>query len=88
MSMISIHEYIKNHYEKGDYNDFSNAYSDSESDYDFGYQKATHDYIKNKRFRWYPYFLISLINILTGNRLIEIVNFLKGYKDKVRDNKR
>lgn len=87
--MINIHDYIKNHYEKGDYNDFSSTYSEySESDYDFGYQKATYDYIKNKRFRWYPYFLISLINMLIGNRLIEIVNFLRGYKDKVRDNRR
>lgn len=87
--MINIHNYIKNHYENGDYYDFPNIHSEnSESDYILGYQQATYDYIKYKKFKRYPYFLITLVNHLIDNKLIEIVNFLKGYQDKVRDNKR
>lgn len=91
-----LHDFVKDHYEQGDYEDAKIEYQKwqtdyskvksqtsgtSKSDYQLGYDQAIADFQKNKSFRQYPEVLIKFANHISGEKLTEVENFLKGYHD-------
>lgn len=87
--MMNLHDYVKRHYMAGDYQEQASAYRENDekvlSDYELGYQQATYDHEKGRTFRIYPYRVILLLNKISGGRLFEIVEFIRGYQDKKHD---
>lgn len=91
-----IHDFIKNNYEQGKYEEAEKEYQiwqmdyDSAkakatqskiSDYQLGYNQAIADYQKDEIFHNYPEYLIKVANDISDERLSEVENFLKGYSD-------
>ncbi|AUJ30759.1 MAG: hypothetical protein ABF991_07810 [Liquorilactobacillus hordei] len=89
-----LHDYIKNHYDNGDYQEAEQAYKnwkdtndysyhddiDESDDYTRGYNQATKDYQKNHTFKHFPENLINLVNLISKNKALEVANFIEGYK--------
>ncbi|AXX64904.1 hypothetical protein DS830_05190 [Bombilactobacillus bombi] len=93
----NIHDYVKENYEAGNYDNAKAAYTSWEtekdkqtnlSDFEMGVQKAQNDYKQNRTFATYPKLAIGILNKLFGNKASEISEFIHGYnsyKSKFRN---
>lgn len=97
----SLHDYVKQNYEAGNYdasaeeykqwtNDYQSAvesdgHAGETSDFQMGYQQATTDHDHGFGFRDYPEVMINFGNIVSGNRLKEISDFIQGYNAAKKD---
>ncbi|AQG71804.1 hypothetical protein AWJ15_01940 [Lacticaseibacillus rhamnosus] len=91
----SLHDYVKKNYEAGRYdatakeyqqwtNDYETAkahaaHPEAGSDYQMGYQQALSDHDHGFDFRDYPETMIHFGNVVTGHRMQEVADFIKGY---------
>lgn len=95
----NLHNYVKDNYENGEYKEAENAYKNwsqinknysgngsvPPNDYQMGYHQANEDYEKNLYFNSFPDKLIDFVNLFANNKLSEISNYIKGYKDAQND---
>ncbi|HJE97103.1 MAG TPA: hypothetical protein K8V00_05735 [Ligilactobacillus acidipiscis] len=72
-TLKDIHDYVKNNYESGNYDDAKAAYTSWEtekgkqtnlSDFEMGVQKAQNDYEQNGTFAMYPKLASLFVNII------------------------
>ncbi|KAA8327196.1 hypothetical protein FE407_00095 [Leuconostoc carnosum] len=82
MLLRQLHNYIKNHYQNGDYAyDYQTTTPPTaSSDYQQGYQQALADYKSGQMHHHYPHFSMILLNTLSNNKAIEISEFIRGYR--------
>ncbi|MQS74856.1 hypothetical protein [Companilactobacillus halodurans] len=99
MNLIQLHDFIKENYEDGtfqstqdsyrqvknDYQASKDFHASTEDDYQLGYQQAMSDYRRDHAFRYYPKSLLRFANEISDNKLIEITNFIDGYKNAQKD---
>lgn len=89
---FNIHEYVKKHYENGDYNNAYSSYNSHSytykyknvtrnklSDFELGYAKGLSD--KFNRFKFVSLKFLTRINKLFNGKLHEIIDYLEGYKE-------
>lgn len=97
----SLHDYVKKNYEAGKYDASANEYkqwtedyqaaattsghADDDSDYDMGYQQSMTDHDHGFSFRNYPEAAIDFGNLVSGNRMHEVADFIKGYNAAKKD---
>ncbi|WP_203641243.1 hypothetical protein [Levilactobacillus andaensis] len=92
MSMLKdIHNYVKENYEAGNYDDAKTAYTSWKTektqqsnltDFEMGVQKAQSDYQKSGTFAAYPELTIDVVNKITDNKASEISGFIRGYNSE------
>lgn len=81
---------IKHNYEHGLYSqDYTSKSNDSTpskiknlknlSDFQMGKHQAYEHYQISKKFRFYPKLPFVLLNLISGNRMQEVINFINGY---------
>ncbi len=49
------------------------------SDFQMGKHQAYEDYQISKKFRFYPKLPFVLLNLISGNRMQEVISFINGY---------
>ncbi|OCX47014.1 hypothetical protein BFD03_07890 [Limosilactobacillus reuteri] len=90
MLLSQLHDMIKHNYEHGlysqDYTSKSNNSNPSKikdlknlSDFQMGKHQAYEDYQISKKFRFYPKLPFVLLNLISGNRMQEVISFINGY---------
>lgn len=90
MLLFQLHDMIKHNYEHGlysqDYTSKSNNSNPSKikdlknlSDFQMGKHQAYEDYQISKKFRFYPKLPFVLLNLISGNRMQEVIGFINGY---------
>ena len=90
MLLFQLHDMIKHNYEHGlysqDYTSKSNNSNPSKikdlknlSDFQMGKHQAYEDYQISKNFRFYPKLPFVLLNLISGNRMQEVISFIDGY---------
>lgn len=78
MLLHQLHNYIKNHYQNGDYAyDYQTTTPPTASS---DYQQALADYKSGQMHHHYPHFSMILLNTLSNNKTIEISEFIRGYR--------
>lgn len=78
MLLHQLHNYIKNHYQNGDYAyDYQTTTPPTASS---DYQQALADYKSGQMHHHYPHFSMILLNTLSNNKAIEISEFIRGYR--------
>jgi len=78
MLLRQLHNYIKNHYQNGDYAyDYQTTTPPTASS---DYQQALADYKSGQMHHHYPHFSMILLNTLSNNKAIEISEFIRGYR--------
>lgn len=92
MSILNdLHDYVKNNYEAGNYDDAKAAYtawnttndeSTNLTDFEMGVQKAQSDYAKTGTFATYPKLAIDILNELFADKASEISEFIRGYNSE------
>ncbi len=91
----SLHQYVKDNYEKGNYQAASEAYktwkmensysqernnqAGSTDDYQAGFNQAKFDYENEHHFKRFPSKFIKLINLLSDDKASEVSKFIEGY---------
>lgn len=82
-----LHDYVKKHYENGDYGNYRNGkyeyhyennVKNDMDDYDLGFQKGKKD--RFNHFRFFPLNLLKKLNQLLHGRLHEIIDYIEGYR--------
>lgn len=84
-----LHDYVKKHYENGDYGNYHNGsyqyeyhyennVKDDRDDYEIGFQKGKKD--RFNHFRFFPLNLFKKINLLFHGKLHEIIDYIEGYR--------
>lgn len=90
MLLFQLHDMIKHNYEHGlysqDYTSKSHNSNPSKikdlknlSDFQMGKHQAYEDYQISKKFRFYPKLPFVLLNLISGNRMQEVISFIDGY---------
>lgn len=90
MLLFQLHDMIKHNYEHGLYSQgYTSKSNDSNlskikdlknlSDFQMGKHQAYEDYQVSKKFRFYPKLLFVLLNLISGKRMQEVINFINGY---------
>ncbi|MCI1903262.1 MAG: hypothetical protein LKJ03_04190 [Enterococcaceae bacterium] len=95
-----LHDYVKQNYEDGNYQEAEEEYKNwsakydqaasanpakKASDYQLGYEQATADFEQKHSFHHYPEKLVDFANQLTENKMQEITEFIKGYEDRKKE---
>lgn len=76
--MTTLHNYLKRHYELGEY-DHQNYHMADLDDYELGRQKAQERLNRGLKLHYFPYQLLRICNVLSGQKLVELVKYIQGY---------